>query len=160
MSLATAVIYRTSLKLSKVVAIVEGDLKGTVSITATPRGGATPFPGLLYFTFDTHLIMTSVKQVIIVYHFLIFDITQHVIERHSPGLLVKTLHIRPNKRHKNTQVWIINIDDKSSTLTNECTCKGYISFAIYTDLMMAQDRPESTRDPSTGGLLTNSCRIP
>ena len=32
--------------------------------------GATPFQGLLYFTFDPYLIMLSVKQGGIKYHFL------------------------------------------------------------------------------------------
>ena len=34
------------------------------------REGATPFPGLLHFTFDPYLIMLSVKQGSIKYHFL------------------------------------------------------------------------------------------
>ena len=33
--------------------------------------GSTPFPGLLHFTFDPYLIMLSVKQGGIKYHFLI-----------------------------------------------------------------------------------------
>ena len=32
--------------------------------------GATPFPGLLHFTLETYLIMLSVKQGGIKYHFL------------------------------------------------------------------------------------------
>ena len=32
--------------------------------------GATPFPGLLHFTFDPHLIVLSAKQGGIEYHFL------------------------------------------------------------------------------------------
>ena len=31
--------------------------------------GATPFPGLLHFTLDTYLILLSVKEVGIKYHF-------------------------------------------------------------------------------------------
>ena len=39
--------------------------------------GATPFPGLLYFTLDTYLILVSVKQGGIKYHFknLCYDAT-------------------------------------------------------------------------------------
>ena len=51
--------------------VVEGDLKAPFSITTTPicRGGATPFPGLLHFTLDTYLLLLSVKQGGIKYHF-------------------------------------------------------------------------------------------
>ena len=34
--------------------------------------GATPFPGLIHFTFDPYLIMLSVKQGGLKYHFLSF----------------------------------------------------------------------------------------
>ena len=39
--------------------------------------GATPFPGLLHFTLDSYLIMLSVKQGSIKYHFfsLCYDLT-------------------------------------------------------------------------------------
>ena len=53
--------------------IVEGDPKAPFSIATTPRcsgGGFTPFPGLLHFTLDTYLIMLSVKQGGIKYHFM------------------------------------------------------------------------------------------
>ena len=45
--------------------IVKGDSKVPFSIATTPKcawEGATPFPGLLYFTLDTYLMMLSVKQ--------------------------------------------------------------------------------------------------
>ena len=51
---------------------VEGNPKAPFSI-ATTQGvgeGTTPFLGLLYFTFDPYLIMLSVKQGGIKYHFL------------------------------------------------------------------------------------------
>ena len=53
------------------VTTVEGDQKAPFAIATTPRcrGGATPFPGLLYFTLDTYLILLSVKQGGIKYHF-------------------------------------------------------------------------------------------
>ena len=47
----------------KLVTVVEGDPKAPFSI-------ATPFPGLLHFTLDPYLIMLSVKQGSIKYHFL------------------------------------------------------------------------------------------
>ena len=50
----------------------EGGPKVPFSIPTTPRcrEGATPFPGLLHFTLDPYLIMLSVKQGGIKYHFL------------------------------------------------------------------------------------------
>ena len=56
----------------RLATVVEGDQKAPFSIATTPkfRGkGATPFPGLLHFTLDTHLILPSVKQGGIKYHF-------------------------------------------------------------------------------------------
>ena len=51
--------------------IVEGDPKAPLSIATTPRrrGGATPFPGFLHFILDPYLIMLTVKQGGIKYHF-------------------------------------------------------------------------------------------
>ena len=56
----------------KFVNIVEGDPKAPFSIatTTTCRGGRYSFPGLLHFTVDPYLIMLSVKQGGIKYHFL------------------------------------------------------------------------------------------
>ena len=52
--------------------IVEGNPKAPFSIATTRRcrGGRYSFPGLLYFTLDPYLIMLSVKQGDIKYHFL------------------------------------------------------------------------------------------
>ena len=50
-------------------AVVEGDPKAPFSI-ATIGDGTVPFPGLLHFTLDTYLIMLSVRQRDIKYHFL------------------------------------------------------------------------------------------
>ena len=51
--------------------VVKGDQKAPFSIatTARCRGGTTPFPGLLHFTLDMYLILLSVKQEGIKYHF-------------------------------------------------------------------------------------------
>ena len=56
----------------KLATIVEGNPKAPFSIATTPmcRGGRYSFPGLLYFTLDPDLIMLSVKQGGIKYHFL------------------------------------------------------------------------------------------
>ena len=56
----------------KLATIVEGNPKAPFSIATTPRcrGGRYSFPGWLYFTLDSHLIMLSVKQGGIKYHFL------------------------------------------------------------------------------------------
>ena len=61
-------IYKVKVKLATVV---EGDPKAPFSL-ATIRGvreDTTPFPGLLYFTLDTYLIMLNVKQGGIKHHF-------------------------------------------------------------------------------------------
>ena len=70
--------------------IVEGDPKASFSIATTPRcmGGATPFPGLLHFTVDPYLIMQSVKQGFIKYHFLSLWYDS-IIEPRSPEPLAK-----------------------------------------------------------------------
>ena len=49
----------------KLATLVEGNQKAPFSI-------ATPFPGLLHFTLDLYLIMLSVKQGSIKYHFFEF----------------------------------------------------------------------------------------
>ena len=56
----------------KLATIVEGNPKAPFSIATTPRcrGGRYSFPGLLYFILDPYLIMLSVKQGGIKYHFL------------------------------------------------------------------------------------------
>ena len=56
----------------KLATVVEGDPKATFSIATAPRctKDATPFLGLLHFTLDMYLIMLSVKQGYIKYHFL------------------------------------------------------------------------------------------
>ena len=48
-----------------------GDQKAPFSIATTSRcrEGITPFPGLIHFTLDTYLILLSVKQGGIKYHF-------------------------------------------------------------------------------------------
>ena len=55
-SMFSLIIYISKVKL---VIIVEGDPKAPFSIATMPgsRERATPFPGLLHFTLDTHLIM-------------------------------------------------------------------------------------------------------
>ena len=55
----------------KLATVVEGDQKDPFSRATKPRRreGATPFPGLLHFTLDRYLILLSVKQGGIKYHF-------------------------------------------------------------------------------------------
>ena len=79
--------------------IVECDPKALFSIANTFRcggGGATPFPGFIHFTLDHFLIMLSVKQCGVKYHFWVFGMTRPGIELHSPGSLVNTLLLRQN----------------------------------------------------------------
>ena len=65
--------------------IVEGNPKAPFSIATTPRcrGGRYSFPGLLYFTLDPYLIMLSVKQGGIKYHFLSLWYDSTVEDRQS-----------------------------------------------------------------------------
>ena len=58
--------------------------------------GDTPFPGLFYFTLDPYLILLSVKQGGIKYHFWVFGMTLPGIEPVSPGSLANTLLIKKN----------------------------------------------------------------
>ena len=53
--------------------VVEGDPKAPFRLLLHQGvgEGATPFPGLLHFTLDPYLIMLSIKQEGIKYHFLI-----------------------------------------------------------------------------------------
>ena len=55
----------------KLATVVEGDQQAPFSkATAEDVGvGTTPFPGLLHFTLDTYLVLLSVKQGGIKYHF-------------------------------------------------------------------------------------------
>ena len=57
---------------SKLATIAKGDPKAPFLIATTPRcrGGRYSFPGLLNFILDPYLIMLSVKQGGIKYHFL------------------------------------------------------------------------------------------
>ena len=57
------------LLVSRLATIVEGNPKAPFSIAPTGEG-TTPFPGLLHFTLDPYLIILSVKQGGIKYHFL------------------------------------------------------------------------------------------
>ena len=56
----------------KLATLVEGDLRAPFSIATTARCREEHyfFPGLLHFTLDPYLIMLSVKQGDIKYHFL------------------------------------------------------------------------------------------
>ena len=72
---------------------VEGDPKAPFSKATTLRcrGGATPFPGLLHFTIDPYLIVLSVKQGGIKYHFWVFGMTRRGVEPRFPGPLANGL---------------------------------------------------------------------
>ena len=65
--------------LYKLTSLIEGDPKAPFSIAKTPRRrrGHYSFPGLLHFTLDPYLVMLSVKQSRIKYHFLsfLYDLT-------------------------------------------------------------------------------------
>ena len=71
----------------KLVTLVESDSKDPFSIATTPkcREGHNSFPGLLPFTLDAYLIMLSVKQGSIKYHF--FESLVWLSLGLNPGLL-------------------------------------------------------------------------
>ena len=75
----------------KLATLVQGDLKAPFTIVTSPRGrgGCYSFPGLLHFTLDAYLIMLSVKQGSIKYHF--WSLWYDSIEPRSPGPLANTL---------------------------------------------------------------------
>ena len=70
------------------------------------REGATLFPGLLHFTLDPYLIILSVKQGHIKYHFWVFGMTWSGIEPQSPGPLANTLPRRPMGWYKPINKWM------------------------------------------------------
>ena len=82
---------RWLVKKVKLATKVEGDPKASFLIATIARGGRYSFPGLLHFT----LIMLSVKQGSIKYHFWVFGMTRPGIEPRSPGPLTNTLTIMP-----------------------------------------------------------------
>ena len=63
-------IYTSEESINKLLTtVVKGYPKAPFSM-ATEREDTSPFPGLLHFTLETYLIMLSVKQGGIKYHFL------------------------------------------------------------------------------------------
>ena len=87
---------------------------------------ATPFPGLLHFILDPHLIMLSVKQDGIEYHFLIFGMTRPGIEPRSSGQIMhkyeNLLQAKQVQKFKDTDVIVFNLD------FNKCFCCCYCCF--------------------------------
>ena len=75
--------------------VVEDDLKDPFSLNTTSKCQEErySFPGLRHFTLDPNLIMLSIKQFGIKYHFWVFGITGPVFETQSPGALTNTLSI-------------------------------------------------------------------
>ena len=79
----------------KLATLVEVDPKAPFSITTTPRclGGVYFFPWIV--PLYPYLIILSVKQGSIKYHFGVFAMTRPGIETRSPGLLANILFIWP-----------------------------------------------------------------
>ena len=71
-----------------------GDQKAPFSI-ADVGEGASPFPGLLHFTFDTYFIFPSVTQGGIKFHFKVFVMTRPGIKPRSSRPLANTLPTKP-----------------------------------------------------------------
>ena len=81
----------------KLTILVEGDPKAPFSIATTPscKGGLYSISWIAPFTLDTYLIMLSVKQGDIKYHFfLVFGMHRPGIEPRSPGPLTNALFLR------------------------------------------------------------------
>ena len=90
----------TSLRVNKLATVVEGNPKAPFSIFTIPRSsrGCYSFNGLLHFTLDPYLIMLSVKQGSIKYHFksLWYDTTwdwtlvsRTIVEHSTPLILMR-----------------------------------------------------------------------
>ena len=71
---------------------------------------ATPFPGLLHFTLDPYLILLSVKERGIKYHFKVFGMTRPGIELRSPGSLANTLSTGIISRYALLYIQVILLD--------------------------------------------------
>ena len=76
--------------------LVEGDLKAPFQkLQHRDVGeGVSPFLGLLHFILDPHLIMLSIKQGGIKYHFSVFGMTRPGSEPRSSGPLANNILIR------------------------------------------------------------------
>ena len=73
--------------------LVEGDQKALFSIATTPRCRRRhySFPCIVHFTLDTYLILLSVKQGGIKYHFKVFGMTRSGIECRTSRPVANTL---------------------------------------------------------------------
>ena len=69
------------------------------------REETTLSPGLLHFTLDTYLIMLSVKQGGIKYHFLSYWYDLTWVEPRSPGTIAKTLPTWRMSHFTGTSLW-------------------------------------------------------
>ena len=90
------------------VTVVEGDPKAPFSISTTPRykGGRYSFLWITPLTLDLYLIIQSVEQGGIKYHFRVFGMIRPRIKSRSLELLSNTLTILPmgqlKEQNKNT----------------------------------------------------------
>ena len=89
--------YRETKKIDfRNTIVVEDDQKAPFSIVFIGvEEDATLFPGLLHFTFDTYLILLSVKQRSIQYYFKDFGMMRLGIVPTSPGPLASSLPTWP-----------------------------------------------------------------
>ena len=89
--------------------------------------GATLFHGLLHYTFDPNLIMVSVKQGGIKYHFFEFwGLTRPGIKPQSPGPLTNTLSTEPMGLCQYIYIW------KWEKL-EQCKSESTTSFVFWRD---------------------------
>ena len=95
----TRSIFKQYLSKVKLATIVEGYLKAPFLISTIPRcrGGWYSFPWIAPLYTWPYLIVLTVKQGSIKYHFWVFGMTQPGIEPRSPRPLVNTLTIMPNR---------------------------------------------------------------
>ena len=82
-----------NIKQVKLATVVEVNTKAPFPIATTPRCRG----GFYFFLWIAPLIMLSVKQGGVKYHFWVFGITRPMIEPQSPRLLLNTIPARPTK---------------------------------------------------------------
>ena len=95
------------------------------------REGAASFPELLFFIFDPYLIMLSVNQGDIKYHFWVFGVIQPGIEPHFTHLVGKAYLIIYEGQLKSSladQDTLMGCDPMRFIFQHSPPCGPYISF--------------------------------
>ena len=111
----------------KLATLVEVGQKAPFSIDTTPRWREERyfFPWLLHFTLDPHLIMLSVQQGNIKYHFWVFGMTWPCIEPRFPGPLANTLTSMPVREKER---FLLTGDTTIEECVHKKFCKHLFTF--------------------------------